>query len=66
MRPRRRGPSVLRLLLAGLAVVALVKVMSAATGRQRSTAEKLVLGGLVVLLGAVVLSFRRSGRRFTS
>jgi hypothetical protein len=62
--PRRRGPSVLRLLLAGLAVIAFAKVMSAASGRRRSTAERVLLGGLVLLLGAVVLSFRRSSPRY--
>lgn len=61
---RRRGPSVLRLILAGLAVLAFAKVMSAANARQRSTVEKWIIGGLIVALGAAVLSFRRSGRRY--
>ena len=62
-RPRRRGPSMVTLLLAGLAVLTLVKVMSVANGR-RSTAEKVLLGGLIVLLAAVVLKFRRSFARY--
>jgi hypothetical protein len=62
-RAARRGPSMVTLLLAGLAVLALVKVMSAAGGR-RSRAEKLVLGGVIVVLAAVVMSFRRSSARY--
>ena len=61
---RRRAPSVVTLLLAGLAVFALVKLMSATTGRRRSTAERVVLGGLLLLAGAVVMAFRRSSRRY--
>ena len=52
------------LLLAGLAVLTLVKVMSVAGGRRRSGFEKLVLGGVIVLLAAVVMSFRRSSARY--
>jgi hypothetical protein len=63
-RSRRRGPSIARLLLAGLAVFAFAKVLSAATGRQRSTSEKVLLGGLVLAPGAVLLSFRRSASRY--
>jgi hypothetical protein len=63
-RPRRQGPSMLRLLLAGLAVLAFAKVMSTTTMRQRSIVEKLIIGGVLVALGAIVLSFRRSGRRY--
>jgi hypothetical protein len=50
-------------LLAGLAVIALVALISAAN-RRRSTLEKLVLGGLIVTVGAIVLSLRRSSRRY--
>jgi hypothetical protein len=63
-RPRRRGPSVALLLLAGLAVFAFVKVMSAASRQgRRSTGEKIVLGALLLALGAILLSFRRSAVR---
>jgi hypothetical protein len=63
-RRRRTGPSMLRLLLAGLAVFAFVKVMSVANdGRRRSTAEKVLLGILLVSLGATLLAFRRSAAR---
>jgi hypothetical protein len=62
----RRGPSIARLLLAGLAVFAFVKLMSAVNGRSRSTAEKVLLGALLVAVGAVVMSFRRSSRRSSS
>jgi hypothetical protein len=63
-RPRRQGPSMLRLILAGLAVLAFAKVMSSANMRQRSTVEKWIIGAVLVALGAIVLSFRRSGRRY--
>jgi hypothetical protein len=60
---RRRGPSVVTLLLAGLAVFAFAKLMSV-SNRQRSTTEKVLLGGLLLLVGAILLSFRRSSRRY--
>lgn len=60
---QRREPSMALLLLAGLAVFAFVKVMSAARGR-RSTVEKVVLAALLLALGVVVLSFRRSTSRY--
>jgi hypothetical protein len=64
LRPRRSAPSIARLLLAGLAVFAFVKVMSAASRpERRSTAEKIALGGLLLLLGAILLAFRRSAVR---
>jgi len=58
-RRARGGPSAAKILLAGLAVFALVRLM-ANEGRMRSTAEKLVIGVLVAVLGAVLLSLRRS------
>lgn len=61
---RRREPSIVWLLLAGLAVLGFAKLMTVANGRERSTAEKVVLGGLLLLLGVVVLSFRRSAARY--
>jgi hypothetical protein len=60
---RRREPPMVLLLLAGLAVFAFVKVMSAARGR-RSTVEKVLLAALLLALGVVVLSFRRSSARY--
>jgi hypothetical protein len=62
-RRQHREPPILLLLLAGLAVFAFVKVMSAAN-RRRSLAEKVFFGALLVLLGAVVLSFQRSSARY--
>jgi uncharacterized membrane protein SirB2 len=52
-----------RLLLAGLAVFAFAKLMTA-NNSSRSTAEKVALGALIVLVGAVLLSFRRSRRPY--
>ena len=60
---RQRGPSIAALLLAGVAVFAFAKVMSIASGRRRSTAEKLALGAALLLLGAVLMSFRRRAVR---
>jgi hypothetical protein len=62
----RRGPepSLLWLLLAGLAVVGFARVVTAIGSRRRSTGEKIVLGALLLLLGAVVLPFRRSAARY--
>ena len=63
-RPRRREPSTLLLLLAGIAVFAFVKMMSLANdGRRRTTAEKVVIGIALVALGAMLMSFRRSAAR---
>ncbi len=62
-RRRHRGPSVLTLLLAGLAVFAFARLTTAATGNRRSVASRLLLGVLLLGLGAIVLAFRRSGRR---
>jgi hypothetical protein len=61
---RRREPSIVWLLLAGLAVLGFAKLMTVANGRERSTGEKVVLGALLVLLGVIVLSFRRSAARY--
>jgi hypothetical protein len=63
VRPRRRAPSILRLLLAGLAVFAFMKVLSAASRERQSTGEKIALGVLLLILGAVLLGFRRSAVR---
>jgi hypothetical protein len=64
-RPRSRPePTVLWLVLAGLAVISLAKVMTALGSRRRSTTEKVLLGAAVVLLGLVVLRFRRSAARY--
>ena len=58
-RPYRRRPSMLTLLLAGLAVFAFVKLTAAASRSNRSTAEKVVLGALLLAVTAWVMSFRR-------
>jgi hypothetical protein len=63
VRRGRREPSILLLLLAGVAVFAFVKVMSAAS-RRRSLAEKIFFGALLIVLGAVVVSLRRSSARY--
>ena len=62
-RLRHRGPSVLTLLLAGLAVFAFARLTSVATRNRRSVASRMLLGVLLLGLGAIVLAFRRSGRR---
>jgi hypothetical protein len=62
----RREPSMAWLLVAGLAVVVFVKVMSVAGSRRRSTVERILLAGLLLVLGAIVLSFRRSAARYRS
>ena len=53
------------ILLAGLAGLALMQLLSAANRPRRSTLEKVVLGALLVAAVAVVLRLRRSGRRYT-
>jgi len=58
-RRRRQGPSWALILFAGLAGLALAKLMSAGDRPNLSTAQKAILGGLVVLVGAAVLSLRR-------
>ena len=50
------------LLLAGLAVFAFVRLTSMGARRGRSSAERLLLGVLLVAVGAIALSFRRSAR----
>jgi hypothetical protein len=59
----RTGPSVGRLLLAGLAVFAFVKLMSAASRPNRSRPSALVTSVLLLAVGALVISLRRSARR---
>jgi hypothetical protein len=63
--PRRRGPSFLLILLAGLAGFALVQLMTAADRPRRSTLEKVVIGVLLLAAAAFVMRLRRSGRRYT-
>ena len=58
----RRGPGVLTILLAGLAVFALVRMMSASGRLNRTTAEKVVLGALIAAAAGLLLSLRRSHR----
>jgi hypothetical protein len=57
-------PSVGRILLAGLAVFAFVKLMSTVNRPNRSRATALVLGMLLLAVGAVLMSMRRSGQRY--
>ena len=64
-RVRRSGPSVGHLLIAGLAVFALVKLMSAATRPRRSRLSALTIGLMVLAVGAFVMSLRRSARRYS-
>lgn len=63
-RRARTGPSVVWLLLAGAAVLAFVRVATAVGRSRRSSTERVLLVGLLLLLGLVVLSFRRSGARY--
>jgi hypothetical protein len=63
-RRRARGPSAVTILLAGLAVFALIRLMTASNRPDLSTAQKVVLGALVLLVGGVLLSLRRSARRY--
>jgi hypothetical protein len=60
---RRRGPSVLTLLLAGLAVFAFVRLTSVSARPRRSAVHRAAI--TLLLLGAAwaVMAFRRSGRR---
>jgi hypothetical protein len=50
--------------LAGLAVFALVRLLSAAQKPNRTGTEKWLLGTLIVSLGALLLSLRRSAPRY--
>jgi uncharacterized membrane protein len=59
----RGGPSVARLLLAGLAVLAFVRLMSVASRPSRSTARRIGIAILLIAVGAIVMSFRRSALR---
>jgi hypothetical protein len=60
---RRREPSIAVLLMAGLAVFAFMKVLSASSRQGRSIPEKIALGALLLFLGAIMLSFRRTAVR---
>jgi len=60
----RTGPSVAHLLLAGLAVFAFVRLMSAANRGRRSRLTALTIGVLLLAVGALVSSLRRSARRY--
>ncbi len=61
----RREPSVAHLLLAGLAVFAFAKLMSAANRGHRSRPTALTIGILLLVVGALVMSLRRSARRYS-
>jgi hypothetical protein len=60
----RRAPSILLILLAGLAAFALVKLMSAAERPQRSPLEKVLIAVLLVGAASFVLRLRRRGHRY--
>jgi len=59
---RSRRPTWLTVALAGLVVFALIK-LATASGRSRSTAEKLGIGALILVLGGLLASLRRSASR---
>jgi hypothetical protein len=61
---RRRTPAAVKILLAGLAVFAFVKLTAAANRSNRSAFEKIALGALVALVGAYLLSLRNSSRQY--
>jgi hypothetical protein len=61
--PSRSTPSIAHLLLAGLAVFAFVKLMSAANRPNRFRPRTLAIGILLLVVGAFVMSLRRSARR---
>src|SRR5262245_41180442 len=60
---RRRTPAAVKVLLAGLAVFAFVK-LTAANRSSRSAFEKMALGALVAVVGAYLLSLRNSSRQY--
>jgi hypothetical protein len=60
----RRSPSLVHILLAGAAVLAFASLLSQASRPGRSRGTKIAFGVLLLALGAVVLSLRRSGRRY--
>jgi hypothetical protein len=60
----RRGPSSLQILLAGIAVFALARLMSASNRQDRSGAERVLLGVLMAASAAFILSLRRSAARY--
>ena len=59
---RSRRPTWLTVAFAGLVVFALIKLASA-SGRSRSTGEKVAIGALILVLGALLASLRRSASR---
>jgi hypothetical protein len=61
---RRRTPTAVKILLAGLAVFAFAKLISAFNRSTRSTFEKVALGALVAVVGAFLLSLRNSSRSY--
>jgi len=64
-RRRRRHSAALTILLAGLAIVAFGKLLSAMNRPDRSRAQRIGLGALAAIMGALLLSLRgRYGRRY--
>ena len=61
---RQRTPTAVKILLAGLAVFAFVKLTAAINRSNRSTFEKVALGALVALVGAFLVSLRNSSRSY--
>jgi hypothetical protein len=63
IRPRRRY-SIVRLLLAGLAVIAIVKIASELQASGRSRAEKIVLIAALLAVAGFAYSLRPRRRRW--
>ena len=61
---RRRTPTAVKLLLAGLAVFAFVKLTGVQRQSNRSAFEKVALGALIAIVGAYLLSLRNSSRQY--
>jgi len=62
---RRRGtPTAVKILLAGLAVFAFVKLTGILDRPNRSTFEKVAFGALVAVVGAYLVSLRNASRQY--
>ena len=61
---RRRTPTAVKILLAGLAVFAFAKLTTANRRPNLSTFEKVALGVLVAIVGAYLVSLRNSSRQY--
>jgi hypothetical protein len=61
---RRRGPLAIQILLAGIAVFALTRLMSASNRPHRTGAEKALLAVLMAAAAGFILTLRRSAARY--